>query len=226
MKRGLFLLIGILWSPALWAQYPVFDPARGIQLWLEQENILEQAIQQTNKVKELEQQLKIITDNTANPKKVSSTAFDLVRREMLQKKVSDLSEIIDTDETENLEKARAFILKTFFAETNATDGLVAAAEIQRRAYLEELAAPLIVQGVAVQKALEEDAKSADEAPHGGSGFLQDIHVNTQAVQSAAKMAVVNIALQIRMIELEAASNLFSRPARLLKEPPASEGGTP
>lgn len=89
---------------------------------------------------------------------------------------------------------------------------------KRQEYLYETNSNVISTSLGIQQALLEDAKRISEAPTSGCNLIDDININTFMMMTLVKQTMADIALQIRMTELEAIREQNAQPLYLLERP--------
>lgn len=121
---------------------------------------------------------------------------------------------------ESWDKAVEFVKSNFYIKDRAklTPAEQKRITLKRQEYFYEVNANLITTSLLIQQGLVEDAKSISKAPTSGCNKFDDININTQTMMVISKQLMADIALQIRMLELEAMRELTTQPVFLKSEP--------
>lgn len=93
---------------------------------------------------------------------------------------------------------------------------------KRQDYFYEVNANVISTAIGIQQGLVEDAESISTSPTSGCNEIDDININTQILMTLSKQKMAEIALQIRLLELEALREQAALPLTLQSEPKYEE----
>lgn len=91
--------------------------------------------------------------------------------------------------------------------------------IVRDAYLQSINSQVLALGLGIQQSLISDAQSISPSPTSGCNLKDDLNINTLTVIATARQTMANIALQIKMLELDAVKRIKETNV-LLETPPA------
>lgn len=146
----------------------------------------------------------------------TSIAYDVVKKNVLPNGKN--SKYAPGQKT--WDKAVAFVKSNFYAKDPQKVSFAEQKAIKkkRQEYFYEVTTNLITTSLLIQQGLVEDAKSISKAPTSGCNLIDDININTQTMMMVAKQTMADIALQARMLELEALQELNAQPITLRPEP--------
>lgn len=149
-------------------------------------------------------------------KPITNLAFDFVNENMIKDIKNEKTGKVQT----NWDEAVKYVKSTFYHDDSATLTPEINKELikKRQDYLHEINSNLLSVSIGMQQALIEDAKSISVAPTSGCGFVDDVNINTQTMIALAKQTMAEIALEIRLFELEAITEQAKQPVYLLSKP--------
>lgn len=90
--------------------------------------------------------------------------------------------------------------------------------IARDGYLQVVNSQVMALGLGIQQSLIADAQSISPSPTSGCNLIDDLNINTLTVIATARQTMANIALQIKMLELDAVKRLKETRVLLEKQP--------
>ena len=143
-------------------------------------------------------------------------AFDYVNENLFKQSKKDKFGPAQNDYNSAVE----YVKKNFYYE----DPQKITPEIQKKLtkarldYLQELNTNLMSIGMGVQSALLEDAKSISNAPTSGCNFIDDMNVNSKTFSTIIRQTMAELAIQVRLFELEAVKEQATQPVGLLPNP--------
>lgn len=214
---GAFILGGA--SSARAGGYPINDTLRYVQQIFEMISKYSQQAQETLVNKAKKEQIKI-WEGAIEETPIQVSAYDYVKENLLTNPGEQ-----SAPPQENLATAKAYVRERFLVpEGEQTDEKIAEIKGERKEYIQALSAELLSLSAGVRQRLPDDANLISEAEASGGGVLQDVKLNTATIKALARMTAVDIALQIKLAELEAAQELLYQPLEELKKPPECEGG--
>lgn len=145
----------------------------------------------------------------------TNKAFDFVKVNLLD----NLSKDKLGPPQSSLEGAVSFVEKTFYFHEDKKDMPTLSEVIQNREkYTKELVSNVLTLGIGIQQNLVEDAASISLAVTSGCNQLQDIYVNSHIMISLIKQTMADIALQARLLELEAMEQINNTQIELREKP--------
>lgn len=149
-------------------------------------------------------------------KPITNLAFDFVNENMIKDIKNETPGKPQTD----WDSATNYIKSTFYHDDSTTLTPEINKELikKRQDYLHEINSNLLSVSIGMQQALIEDAKSISTAPTSGCGFIDDVNINTQTMIALIKQTMAEIALEIRLFELEAIMEQTKQPIYLLPKP--------
>lgn len=119
------------------------------------------------------------------------------------------------------------VVDTFFADKGAENTQEYFNQIadQRQAYAEYVTARHIALGYNVQQRAITDLRKAAAAPVGSDNEIGEIAIDGQTLDEMLKITVADVALQIEMMEADAAAFLLQQPVEMMPEekPEQTEG---
>lgn len=149
-------------------------------------------------------------------KPITNLAFDFVNENMIKDIKNEQTGKVQT----NWDEAVKYVKSTFYHDdaTTLTPEINKELIKKRQDYLHEINSNLLSVSIGMQQALIEDAKSISTAPTSGCGFIDDVNINTQTMIALTKQTMAEIALEIRLFELEAIAEQTKQPIYLLPKP--------
>lgn len=156
-------------------------------------------------------------------KPITNLAFDFVNENMIKDIKNETTGKVQT----NWDEAVKYVKSTFYHDDMATLTPDINKELtkKRQDYLHEINSNVLSVSIGMQQALIEDAKSISVAPTSGCGFIDDVNINTQTMIALAKQTMAEIALEIRLFELEAIKEQTKQPIYLLPKPEGADDNT-
>lgn len=155
-------------------------------------------------------------------KDATHTAFDYVNENLIKEaKKSTLGA-----PQKDYDTAVEYVKRTFYHDDPKTITPAIEEKIKqaRLDYLQEINTNVMSLGIGVQQAILEDAKSISTAPTSGCSFIDDMNVNTKTLSTIIKQTMADLALQIRLLELEAVKEQATQPISLLPKPEKTQEG--
>lgn len=149
-------------------------------------------------------------------KPITNLAFDFVNENMIKDIKNEKLGKVQT----NWDEAVKYVKSTFYHDnpTTLTPEITRDLGKKRQDYLHEVNSNILSVSIGMQQALIEDAKSISTAPTSGCGFIDDVNINTQTMIALVKQTMAEIALEIRLFELEAIKEQTKHPIELLPKP--------
>lgn len=149
-------------------------------------------------------------------KPITNLAFDFVNENMIKDIKKEKLGKVQT----NWDEAVKYIKSTFYHDDPSTLTPEITNELirKRQDYLHDVSMNVMSVGIGMQQALVEDAKSISLAPTSGCGYIDDVNINTQTMIALAKQTMAELAIEIRLLELEAIKEQTKQPIALLPKP--------